>query len=101
MPNSGPLEPRNFEKFQTNYRAQWERLLAGIWVDVLGLKKVSSTDNFFELGGDSLAVVRVIVKLYDASGVELPVASFLESPTIVHLAMKLSRIKPRCDDHMP
>ena len=79
-------------------RTDLERMLAGIWADVLGLEKVSVRDNFFELGGDSLAMVRAIIQLYEVSGVEFSVASFFESPIIEELAIKLARLDPRCDD---
>ncbi|MGH3900675.1 MAG: non-ribosomal peptide synthetase, partial [Pseudonocardiaceae bacterium] len=34
-------------------RTDTERVLAGIWADVLGVEQVGVEDNFFELGGDS------------------------------------------------
>uniref|UniRef100_UPI0035716AB7 amino acid adenylation domain-containing protein n=1 Tax=Wenjunlia tyrosinilytica TaxID=1544741 RepID=UPI0035716AB7 len=35
-------------------RTDSERIVAGIWADVLGLERVGVEDNFFELGGDSI-----------------------------------------------
>ena len=35
-----------------------ERLLAGIWSEVLGVKSVGITDNFFSIGGDSIKSIR-------------------------------------------
>ena len=67
-----------------------ERQIATIWSDVLGLDTVGRQDNFFELGGDSLAMVRIIVQLYDATQVEFQIEEFFTSPTIEMHAIKLA-----------
>lgn len=67
-----------------------EQQIAVIWSDVLGLDTVGRRDNFFELGGDSLAMVRIIVQLYDAIQIELPIEVFFDSPTIEMHAIKLA-----------
>ena len=36
-----------------------EKTIAGIWQQVLNVRRVGSTDNFFDLGGDSLSLVQV------------------------------------------
>src|SRR5262249_2395725 len=35
-------------------RTEAERILAGIWMEVLGLEKIGVNDNFFKIGGDSI-----------------------------------------------
>ena len=67
-----------------------EQQIAAIWSDVLGLDTVGRQDNFFELGGDSLAMVRIIVQLYDATQIEFQVEEFFTYPTIEMHAIKLS-----------
>lgn len=37
-----------------------EKIIAEIWRDLLGLKKISVHDNFFELGGDSLQIIQMV-----------------------------------------
>ncbi|MCK9802333.1 amino acid adenylation domain-containing protein [Pseudomonas sp. MAFF 302030] len=39
---------------------EMERVLAGVWADVLHLQRVGSSDNFFELGGDSIISLQVV-----------------------------------------
>src|SRR5947207_14811455 len=41
-------------------RTDTERLLAGVWADVLGVEPVGVEDNFFELGGDSILSIQVV-----------------------------------------
>jgi FkbH-like protein len=59
-----------------------ERIIADIWADALGVTKVGIRDNFFQIGGDSLAMVRIILRLFETTGFELPIRAFFDSPTI-------------------
>jgi amino acid adenylation domain-containing protein len=49
----------------------FERRLAAIWQDLLGVEDVSVLDNFFDLGGHSLLTMRVVVRLEQQTGVRL------------------------------
>jgi FkbH-like protein/FkbM family methyltransferase len=64
--------------------------LAGLWMNVLGRKKIGLTDNFFETGGTSLRAVQLIATIKKSMGVSLPIVSLFECPTIALLAAKLS-----------
>ena len=59
-----------------------ERQIADIWADVLGLTKVGVNDNFFQIGGDSLAMVRIILRVHELTDFELPIRAFFDAPTI-------------------
>ncbi|WP_414565760.1 MULTISPECIES: amino acid adenylation domain-containing protein [unclassified Anabaena] len=39
-----------------------EKLLADIWAEVLGVKRVGVQDNFFELGGDSILSIQIVAR---------------------------------------
>ncbi|WP_425430497.1 non-ribosomal peptide synthase/polyketide synthase [Chitinophaga niastensis] len=41
-------------------RNETEKVLAGIWISLLGIEQVSIYDNFFELGGDSIITIQVV-----------------------------------------
>ncbi|MDP9901729.1 non-ribosomal peptide synthetase [Variovorax ginsengisoli] len=59
-----------------------EEKLAAIWAEVLGVARVGRNDNFFELGGHSLAVLQVQTRTQVEFGVQLPLRTYFEKPTL-------------------
>ena len=59
-----------------------EEELMAIWEAVLNTKPVGPNDDFFELGGQSLLALRLLAEIEKTMGVELPLASLLEAPTV-------------------
>ena len=59
-------------------RTETERVLAGIWAQVLGLDRVGVEDNFFDLGGDSIISIQVVVRAREF-GIHLTAAQMFES----------------------
>lgn len=68
-----------------------EEKLVGIWQEVLKMDRVGVTDNFFELGGHSLLATQIISRIRSTFKVQMPLHSFLESPTVAGLAEKLGQ----------
>jgi len=66
-------------------RTDKERILSGIWLDVLGVKQVGIYDNFFELGGDSILSIQVVSRVNQA-GLRLTPKQIFQFPTIEGLA---------------
>ncbi|MFE4336966.1 amino acid adenylation domain-containing protein, partial [Streptomyces sp. NPDC056831] len=62
-----------------------ERILAGVWEEVLGLERVGVEDNFFELGGDSIISIRVAANSREL-GVHVTVAQLFSHQTVAALA---------------
>lgn len=69
-----------------------ERQLCVIWQKFLGFDGVGVTDNFFELGGHSLLAVKILANLKGELGSDLPMASFLNAPTIREQAQIIGKI---------
>ncbi|WP_243147016.1 non-ribosomal peptide synthetase [Scytonema sp. UIC 10036] len=71
-------------------RNQVEEDLAGIWSQILRLDCIGIQDNFFELGGHSLQAMQVIGRVRQTFGVEIPLQSLFETPTIASLASAIA-----------
>jgi amino acid adenylation domain-containing protein/non-ribosomal peptide synthase protein (TIGR01720 family) len=91
---SGKIDPKDLPKpemeagSQEKYvapRTEAEKVLAGIWSEVLGIKQVGVQDNFFELGGDSILSIQVITRAREA-GMQLLPRQMFERQTIAELA---------------
>jgi len=63
-----------------------ERVIAGIWEEVTGKKRVGARDNFFEIGGHSLMATQVMSRIREALRVEVGLRSLFEEPTVRGLA---------------
>lgn len=68
-----------------------EKMVAGIWCDVLKIEKAGLQDNFLELGGHSLTAIRVIAKLRVAFDLAIPLRVLFENPTIAGMADYIKR----------
>ncbi|MGH3612742.1 MAG: condensation domain-containing protein, partial [Pseudonocardia sp.] len=71
-------------------RTPVERVLVGIWVQVLGVDRVGVFDNFFELGGDSILSIRVASRVRAAFDVEVSPRAVFTHSTVAELAVVLS-----------
>jgi amino acid adenylation domain-containing protein len=67
-------------------RTEIEEALAIVFAEVLGVEKMGIHDDFFEMGGDSLMAIRSLFRIRKAVGVDLPVKSFFDTPTVAGLA---------------
>ena len=63
-----------------------ESQLADIWCEILKLDRVGSHDDFFDLGGHSILATRVVAKIAERMGVELPLRRIFATPQLRELA---------------
>ncbi len=105
-PKAGPVAPAGSRApaagyrrpdLSTSYQAPQtgtELRLAAIWGDLLGIDPVGVHDDFFELGGHSLLATRLLSRLREAFGQEVPLATIFAEPTIARLAARLQAEPP-------
>ena len=67
-----------------------EEIVAGIWIEVLKKASLSRNANFFEVGGHSLLATKVVSRLRQVFGVELPLRAMFEAPTVEGLARRVA-----------
>ncbi len=66
-----------------------EKLLVGIWRDLLHLPAVGIDDNFFDIGGHSLLAAQLIAQVQSATGRKIAVSAVFRAPTIRAFAQLL------------
>jgi acyl-CoA synthetase (AMP-forming)/AMP-acid ligase II len=73
-------------------RTPLEKLLAGLWHELLELDQVGIHDDFFVLGGDSLLAARLLLGIHEKLNVDVEVSRFFDEPTIAGLAHQIEHL---------
>jgi acyl carrier protein len=85
-----PERKRQKDKSYVAPQGELERILAGIWEELLQVDKVGVRDNFFDLGGHSLLLVKMVPKLEKAFGRKVSIIDLFQRPNIKAMAEFLS-----------
>ena len=74
-------------------RNETEAAIAAIWAEALGLERVGVHDDFFALRGHSLLAIKVIARTGESLGIELPLQSMFETPTVEGVAQAIDALR--------
>src|SRR5207253_5570327 len=66
-------------------RTSAERLMAGIWCDVLSLDRIGVTQDFFAIGGDSIRSIQIVARCKRA-GLHITPGDLFQHSTVAALA---------------
>jgi syringomycin synthetase protein SyrE len=58
------------------------KAMASLWAEVLGLPSVGVRDDFFDLGGHSLLTLKLLSRIRERFGRELPASALVLRPTV-------------------
>jgi amino acid adenylation domain-containing protein len=75
-------------------RTGTERLVAGVWADLLGVERVGADDDFFAIGGHSLLAIKAVTRLrreLPEGSAGVAVMDVFRAPTVRGLAALLDR----------
>ncbi|HUB90726.1 MAG TPA: amino acid adenylation domain-containing protein, partial [Dyella sp.] len=64
--------------------------LAAIWMSLLQVARVGRFDHFFALGGHSLLAMRLLGRITQAFGTELPLSALFDHPTLTQMSALLA-----------
>ena len=79
---------------------EYEKRIAAIWENVLGIEGIGIHDNFFDLGGNSLIGLQVIRQMQKALDIQVPAVALFEAPTVSAMARYLRPVGPTLqEDH--
>ncbi|MEU2742274.1 amino acid adenylation domain-containing protein [Streptomyces sp. NPDC007095] len=73
-------------------RDDTERLVADVVAEILGIDRVGVDDRFTDLGGHSLAAARVVGEVGRRRRISVPLATFLDHPTVAEFARALQTV---------
>nr|WP_242453991.1 AMP-binding protein [Bailinhaonella thermotolerans] len=71
-----------------------EYRICRVWADLLGTEDVDARQDFFRLGGHSLLAAEAAIKIGDELGVDLPLRTLVEEPTVAGLARRVRESAP-------
>lgn len=75
-----------------------QRQIIEIWQEVLHVRTIGIHDPFFDIGGNSLDLIRVNAKLSERCGIELPLTTLFQFPTVHALSTFIAGDSKKVED---
>lgn len=75
--------------------------LVAIWQSVLGQEAIGANAHFFEIGGHSLLATRVLARVREQWGTDIPLALLFQHPVLADFAAALDRSAPTVNARLP
>ncbi|MCP4232915.1 MAG: non-ribosomal peptide synthetase, partial [Aestuariibacter sp.] len=76
--NAMPMPDQYIQVKQRSPRTGTEQLLCNLWAQVLGIEVTSVNSHFFEAGGHSLLATRLVSRIRESFGIEMPLQVIFE-----------------------
>jgi amino acid adenylation domain-containing protein len=92
-----PAVPRPASGTPVAPRTSTERALATIVRDIFPVTEVDVQADLLEAGGNSLLIMRLLARVNEELGAELPLQAVLASPTVESLAGRIESVMNRTD----
>ncbi|HEX6745680.1 MAG TPA: amino acid adenylation domain-containing protein [Longimicrobium sp.] len=74
-------------------RTPLEERVAAVWAEILGVDDVELDANLYALGGNSILAVRIVNRVAEALGVQVPLRQLFQAPTVEGMAAIVRRLK--------
>jgi amino acid adenylation domain-containing protein len=87
-----PAADRSADKSFVAPRTPLEQEVAAIWQSVLAVERVGVEDSFWDLGGHSLLGTRILLRVREAFGAEVPLQVLFGAPTLGDFTARLGEI---------
>lgn len=75
------------------YSSEAEKIISEIWKEILKNNSIKKSDNLFDVGGTSLHVLKIHSLMQKKLGINFPIVSLFEFPTIEKIARSFDKIE--------
>lgn len=100
--NALPLFDSYWQESKTDIKlpkTYTEKLLGGIWADLLSHHQIGVDDDFFDLGGHSLLATQMITRVRDTFNVEMSLRTLFDYTTLASLGKAIEMLQWISEDN--